>query len=104
MYFSKTYEDQHLNSMSPGGNTKTKGAKVNDFISSIFGHFCPKLKIVVNWSCDHSKRSQEKQKSDGDGFGCHFSDIQAIFGHLGPLLAIFGQFWPQTQNCCKLVM
>ena len=36
----------------------------------------------------------EKQKSNGDGFGCHFSDIQANFGHLGPFSAIFGQFWP----------
>ena len=60
--------------------------------------------MVVNWSCDHSKWPQEKQKSNGDDFGCHFSDIQAIFGHLGPFSAIFGQFWAKTQNCRKLVM
>ena len=57
-------------------------------------NFGPKFKIVLNWSCDHSKWLQEKQKSNGDGFGCHFSDIQANFGHLGPFSAIFGQFWP----------
>ena len=28
-----------------------------------------------------------------------FTDIQAIFGHLGPLSAMFGLFKPQTQNC-----
>ena len=60
-----------------------------------FGHFLanfgPKLKLVVNWSCDHSKWSQEKQKSNGDCFGCHFLDIQTMFGHLGPS---FGHFWP----------
>ena len=32
LYFSKTYEDQHLNSMGPGDT------KQNDFISSLFGH------------------------------------------------------------------
>ena len=35
-------------------------------------------KIVANWSCDTSKQSQNKQKSDGDGFGCHFQDIYVI--------------------------
>ena len=35
----------------------------------------PKHKIAADWSCDTSKRSQDKQKSDGVGFGCHFQDI-----------------------------
>ena len=38
-------------------------------------NFGPKFKIVLNWSCDHSKWLQEKQKSNEDGFGCHYSDI-----------------------------
>ena len=46
---------------------------------AFFGHFWPifgpKFKIVLNWSCDYSKWLQEKQKSDKDGFGCHYSDI-----------------------------
>ena len=67
-------------------------------------NFGPKLKIVVNRSCDHSKWPQEEQKSNGDGFGCHFSDFQANFGHLRTFLAIFDHFWPETQACCKLVM
>ena len=75
---------------------------------AFFGHFLanfgPKLKIVVIWSCDHSKWQQEKQKSNGDGFGHHFSDIKANFGNFGPVWAIFGQFWPLTQDCCKLIM
>ena len=54
---------------------------------AISGHFGPKFKIVADKSCDHSKWPQKKQKSNEDGFGCHYSDIQAIFGHLGP-------FWP----------
>ena len=69
---------------------------------AFFGHFWPllanfgpKVKIVVNWSYDHSKQSQDEQKSDGDRLGCHFSDIQTIFCHLGPF---FGHFWPFWQN------
>ena len=38
-------------------------------------NFGPKFKIVLKWSCDHSKWLQEKQKSDEDGFGCLYSDI-----------------------------
>ena len=74
-------------------------------ISVIWGTFRPflanfglKLKMVVNWSCDHSKWPQEKQKSNGDGLRCHFSDIQVNFGHLGPFLATFGQFGPKTYD------
>ena len=37
-------------------------------------------------------------------FRMSFSDSRAIFGHLGPFSAIFGQFWPKTQNCRRLVM
>ena len=44
----------------------------------LLAYFCPKLKIVLDWSCDHSKRLQDEQKSDGDGFRYHFSDI--LFG------------------------
>ena len=39
---------------------------------AFFGHFWPllanfgpKVKIVINWSYDHSKQSQDEQKSDG---------------------------------------
>ena len=78
---------------------------------AFFGHFWPllanfgpKVKIVINWSYDHSKWPQEKQKPNGDGLGCHFSDIQAYFGHFEPFLAIFDQFWPLTKNCRKLVI
>lgn len=72
--------------MSPG-NTKQKKQKWAISSLVFLANVGPKLKIVVNRSCDHSKRSQDEQKSNGDGFRCHFSDIQAIFGHLGP-------FWP----------
>ena len=64
----------------------------------ICGHFWPfwsnfglRFKIVTDKSCDPSKWPQEKQKTNGDGFGCHFSYIQAIFGYLGPFSAIFGR-------------
>ena len=40
---------------------------------AFFGHFWPllanfgpKVKIVINWSYDHSKQSQDEQKSNGD--------------------------------------
>ena len=49
---------------------------------AILANFGPKFKIVAGWSCDHSKWPQERQKSNGDGLECHFSDFQAIFGHL----------------------
>ena len=57
--------------------------------SAIFG---PKLKIVVYWSCDHSKWLQEKQKSNGDGFRWQFQWVHFRPFHviLGPLRAIFG--------------
>ena len=60
---------------------------------ALFGHFWPLLanlglkhKIVVNWSCDHSKRPQEKQKSNGDGFRWQFQWVEVISGH-------FVSFW-----------
>ena len=47
---------------------------------AFFRHFWPlltnfglKLKIIVNWSCDHSKQSRDEQKSDGDGFKWHLN-------------------------------
>ena len=75
---------------------------------ALFGHFWPLLanlglkhKIVVNWSCDHSKRPQEKQKSNGDGFWWKFQGVQVTSGHFG---ATKSHFWAQTQNCHKLVL
>ena len=44
--------------------------------------FSPKVKINVNWSCNHSKRSQEKQKYIGDGFRWQFQWVQVISGNL----------------------
>ena len=59
----------------------------------IWGTFRPflanfglKLKMVVNWSSDHSKRPQEKQKSNGDGFRWQFQWVGVISGH-------FVSFW-----------
>ena len=60
---------------------------------AIFGH---ELKFVADYSCDHSKRLQEERKSDGDGFGSHFENVEVIFSnfrivlgpfrdHLGPI-------------------
>ena len=68
---------------------------------AFFGHFWtllanfgPKVKNVVNWSYDHSEQSQDEQKSDGDGLGCHlqtfrpfFWSFRAFFGHFCPILA-----------------
>ena len=54
-----------------------------------FGH---KLKIVVNWSCDHSKLPQERQKSIKDGFRWQFQWVQVISGHL---VSFWGQKWLQ---------
>ena len=71
---------------------------------AILANFGLKFKIVAEYSCDHSKWPQEKQESDGDGFRCHFQTFRPFFGHLEPFLAIFVQFWPQIQNCCRLVM
>ena len=36
-----------------------------DHFWPLLANFGPKVKIVVNWSYDHSKQSQDKQKSDG---------------------------------------
>ena len=57
----------------------------------IWGHFRPFLAILApNSKLSQTSHVKEKQKSNGDGFGCHFSDIQAIFGHLGPFSAPMG--------------
>ena len=76
---------------------------------AFFGHFWPllanfgpKVKIVINWSYDHSKQSQDEQKSDGDGLECHLSDIQTIFCHFGPFSAIFGLFLQNFAQNSKL--
>ena len=52
----------------------------------------PKLKVVVGLSCDHSKRPQEEQKSNGDGFGSQFEDAQVILGPFGTIWDHLGQF------------
>ena len=70
----------------------------------LLAFFCPTLKIVVYWSCDHSKRSQDEQISDGDCYGCYFFKHPGHFRYFGPFLTTFGLFLPQTQNCRKLVM
>ena len=56
---------RYLHSMSPG-NTKQKKQKWATS-SLVF-----LANVVVNWSCDHSKRLRVGQKSDGDGFRWHF--------------------------------
>ena len=63
-------------------------------LRAIFG---PKHKIVANWSCDTSKWLQDEQKSDGDGFGCHFQDIYVISDNVDNLKfwAQIGQKWPK---------
>ena len=68
----------------------------------LLANFGPKVKIVINWSYDHSKQSQDEQKSDGDGLECHLSDIQTIFCHFGPFSAIFGNFGPILASNSKL--
>ena len=52
-------------------------------------NFDPKLKIAANYSCDHSKRPQEDQNSDGDGSESHFEDIEVILGNFGVILGPF---------------
>ena len=63
-------------------------------LRAIFG---PEHKIVANWSCDTSKWLQDKQKSDGDGFRCHFQDIYVILGNVEnhKFWAQIGQKWPK---------
>ena len=63
-------------------------------LRAIFG---PEHKIVANWSYDISKQSQDEQKSDGDGFGCHFQDIYIILDNIDNLEfgAQIGQKWPK---------
>ena len=84
---------------------------------AFFGHFwpllatfCPKLKIVENWPCDHSKRSQEKQKSDGYGFKWHFyvSNILSFGpnfaknGPKGPIKTWMSEIWNFTKLGVKI--
>ena len=55
-----------------------------------FGLICgPEIKIVADLACDHSKRPQEEQNSDGDGFESHFEDIEVILGNFGVILGSF---------------
>ena len=54
----------------------------------------PKFKTVADYSCDHSKRPQEEQNSDGDGFGSQFEPVEVFLGNfrviLGPFRDNFG--------------
>ena len=83
----------------------------------LFGHFwqllasfCPKLKIIINWPCDHKKRSQEKQKSDGYGFRWHFyvSNILSFGpnfaknGPKGPKKTWMSKIWNFTKLGVKI--
>ena len=105
---SKLWQTSHVTTQNDRKRSRNRMKMVSDVIFKTFrpflviwglfrpflANFGPKFKIVLNWSCDHSKWLQEKQKSNGDGFGWHFLDIQANFGHLGHFSAIFGQFLP----------
>ena len=51
--------------------------------------FVPKLKFVADYSCDHSKQSQEGQNFDGDGFGSHFEPVEVILGNFWVILGAF---------------
>ena len=107
---SKLLQTSHVTTQNDRKRSRNPMEMVSDVtfqtfrpISVIWGTFRPflanfglKLKMVVNWSCDHSKWPQEKQKSNGYGLRCHFSDIRVNFGHLGPFLATFGQFGPKS--------
>ena len=42
--------------------------------------FVPELTFVADYSCDHSKRPQEEQNSDKDGFKTQLQDVQVIWG------------------------
>ena len=57
-------------------------------LGSFWGHFGtifnPEIKFVADQSCDHSKRLQEEQNADDDGFEIQLQDIQVI---LGPKMA-----------------
>ena len=107
---SKLLQASHVTTQNDRKRSRNPMEMVSDVtfqtfrpISVIWGPFRPflanfglKLKMVVNWSCDHSKWPQEKQKSNGYGLRFHFSDIWVNFGHLGPFLATFGQFGPKS--------
>ena len=49
-----------------------------DYFEAIFG---PKLKIVADQSCDHSKPTQEEHTSNGDGLQI----AAALIGHMTSL-------------------
>ena len=66
-------------------------------ILATFAYFSPKLKIVENWWCDHSKRSQDEQS-----IGNYLHQISAclvivLSGHITSLLQfwVWGQNWPK---------
>ena len=50
------------------------------------------------------KRSRNPMKMVSDVIIQIFGLISVIWGLFWPFLATFSQFWPQTQNCFKLVM
>ena len=65
-----------------GDNIKSINFSYFADIEAIFGHLGPFLATfglflpkTQNWSCDHSKQSEDEQKSDGDGLRCHFPDV-----------------------------
>ena len=57
-------------------------------LGSFWGHFGtifnPEIKFVADQSCDHSKRLQEEQNADENGFEIQLQDVQVI---LGPKMA-----------------
>ena len=67
-----------------------------DLLGLFWASFGPKLEVVTDQSCDHSKRPQEEQNSDGNGFGSQFEDTHVILGSFGTIwdhLGSFGTNW-----------
>ena len=103
---SKLLQTSHVTTQNDRKRSRNPMEMVSDVtfqtfrpISVIWGtfrpflaNFGPKLKIVVNWSCDHSKWPQERQKSTEDGFIWQFQWVQVISGHL---VSFWGQKWLQ---------
>ena len=57
----------HENRMLGSAQTKLPPLTVTSWVKGT-SSFGPKLKIVLKWSCDHSKWPQETQISNGDFF------------------------------------
>ena len=68
-----------------------------DLLGLFWASFGSQLEVVADKSCDHSKRPQEEQNSDGDGFGSHFEPVEVIWGNFG---VIFGPFWDHSGPIC----